>query len=102
MQSDGLGSPPRLRPRSRPRPRPRSRPRSRPRPPLALPAALAPSPVPAMLGSMLFVKKAALRPVPRWAVVDDVAVGAVEETLGEEGDRLQDSLDGAYREMDRR
>jgi hypothetical protein len=51
---------------------------------------------------MLFVKKAALRPVPRWAVVDDVAVGAVEETLGEEGDRLQDSLDGAYREMDRR
>jgi hypothetical protein len=51
---------------------------------------------------MLFVKKAALRPVPRWAVVDDVAVGAVEETLGEEGDKLQESLDGAYREMDRR
>src|SRR5690349_7925883 len=55
-----------------------------------------------MLLTMLFVKKAALRPVPRWAVVDDVAVGAVEETLGEEGDRLQESLDGAYREMDRR
>ncbi len=51
---------------------------------------------------MLFVKKAALRPVPNWAVVDDVAVGAVEETLGEEGERLQESLDGAYREMDRR
>jgi hypothetical protein len=51
---------------------------------------------------MLFVKKAALRPVPKWAVVDDVAVGAVEQTLGDESDQLQDTLDAAYREMDRR
>lgn len=51
---------------------------------------------------MLFVKKAALRPVPKWAVVDDVAVGSVEQTLGDESDQLQDTLDAAYREMDRR
>lgn len=51
---------------------------------------------------MLFVKKAALRPVPKWAVVDEVAVGAVEALLGDESDDLQTSLDAAYREMDRR
>jgi hypothetical protein len=51
---------------------------------------------------MLFVKKAALRPVPKWAVVDEVAVGAVEELLTDETDGLQDTLDAAYREMDRR
>lgn len=49
-----------------------------------------------------FVKKAALRPVPKWAVVDDVAVGSVEQTLGDESDQLQESLDASYREMDRR
>lgn len=51
---------------------------------------------------MLFVRKAALRPVPRWAVVDEVAVAAVEDALGDEGEELQQALDGAYREMDRR
>ena len=39
------------------------------------------------------MKKAALRPVPKWAVVDDVAVGAVEQTLGDESDQLQETLE---------
>ena len=51
---------------------------------------------------MRFVKKAALRPVPKWAVVDDVALGGVESTLSDESDQLQETLDAAYREMDRR
>lgn len=51
---------------------------------------------------VLFVRKAALRPVPKWALVDEVAVSAVEDALGEEGEELQQALDGAYREMDRR
>jgi hypothetical protein len=50
---------------------------------------------------MLFVRKAALRAVPRWAVVDEHAVEAVEDALGDEGDELQAALDGAYRDMDR-
>lgn len=54
-----------------------------------------------MLGPMLFVRKAALRAVPQWAVVDEVAISQVEDTLGEEGDELQAALDAAYREMDR-
>lgn len=54
-----------------------------------------------MLGRMLFVRKAALRAVPQWAVVDEVAISQVEDTLGEEGDELQAALDAAYREMDR-
>jgi hypothetical protein len=49
-----------------------------------------------------FVQKAALRPVPRHAVVDEVAIQGVEEQLGEEGDDLQDALDATYREMDRK
>ena len=51
---------------------------------------------------MRFVRKAALRDVPRHAVVDDVAIQAVEEQLGDEGDELQQTLDGTYREMDRK
>ena len=51
---------------------------------------------------MRFVLKAALRPVPRHAVVDDVAIANVEEQLGEEGDELQQTLDASYREMDRK
>jgi hypothetical protein len=51
---------------------------------------------------VLFVRKAALRPVPKWALVDEVAVAAVEDALGDEGEELQQALDGAYREMDRR
>lgn len=51
---------------------------------------------------MRFVRKAALRDVPRHAVVDDVAIQAVEDQLGDEGDELQQTLDGTYREMDRK
>lgn len=51
---------------------------------------------------MRFVLKAALRPVPRHAVVDEVAIQGVEEQLGEEGDELQETLDATYREMDRK
>lgn len=56
---------------------------------------------------MLFVRKAALRPVPQWAVIDDNAIGAVEDALGDDTDEggteseLQGALDAAYREMDR-
>jgi hypothetical protein len=50
---------------------------------------------------MRFVKKAALRPVPPWAVVDDLALGAVDGMLSDESDQLQETLDAAYREMDR-
>jgi hypothetical protein len=49
-----------------------------------------------------FVRKAALRPVPRYAVVDEVAIHGVEEQIDEEGDQLQRTLDAAYREMDRK
>ncbi len=49
-----------------------------------------------------FIQKAALRPVPRYAVVDDVAIANVEEQLGEEGEELQQTLDSTYREMDRK
>lgn len=49
----------------------------------------------------MFLRKAALRPVPRWAVVDDVALDALETTLGEEDESLQGALDNGYREMDR-
>lgn len=49
----------------------------------------------------VFLRKAALRPVPRWAVVDDLAIDALEETLGEAEEDLQRTLDGGYREMDR-
>jgi hypothetical protein len=56
---------------------------------------------------MLFVRKAALRPVPPWAVVDENAISSVEDALGEDSDEggteseLQTALDAAYRDMDR-
>lgn len=56
---------------------------------------------------MQFVRKAALRPVPPWAVVDENAISSVEDALGEDSDEggteseLQTALDAAYREMDR-
>jgi hypothetical protein len=50
---------------------------------------------------MRFVTKAALRPVPPWAVVDDLALGTVDGMLSDESDQLQETLDAAYREMDR-
>lgn len=49
-----------------------------------------------------FVRNTALRDVPRHAVVDEVAIQAVEDQLGDEGDDLQQTLDGTYREMDRK
>ncbi|MFK7991806.1 MAG: hypothetical protein AB8I08_37660 [Sandaracinaceae bacterium] len=49
----------------------------------------------------MFVRKAALRPVPRYAVVDDFALDALEDALGAEEDDLQRALDDGYRDMDR-
>lgn len=51
---------------------------------------------------MLFVHKAALRPVPRWAVIDEDVVARVESELEDDGESLQRTLDAAYREMDRK
>lgn len=51
----------------------------------------------------MFLRKAALRPVPDWAVVDERAIALLEETLEEPGDdKLQQTLDNGYRELDRR
>jgi hypothetical protein len=49
----------------------------------------------------VFLRKAALRPVQKWAVVDDAAVEAMERELEEDED-LQDVLDVAYRDLERR
>ena len=49
----------------------------------------------------MFLRKAALRPVPRWAIVDDLALDALEEELGDGEANLQTTLDHGYREMDR-
>ncbi len=51
---------------------------------------------------MLFLRKAALRPVPRWALISEEAVTQVESQLEDDGDALQRTLDNAYREMDRK
>lgn len=40
--------------------------------------------------------------MPRWAVVDEDAVVAVEAQFEDDGDALQRTLDTAYREMDRK
>lgn len=50
---------------------------------------------------VVFLRKAALRPVPRWAMVDELAIDSLEEHLGDGEDRLQQVLDAGYREMDR-
>jgi len=49
----------------------------------------------------VFLRKAALRPVPAWAVVDDVALDALESELGDDDESLQEILDAGYHEMDR-
>ena len=49
----------------------------------------------------MFLRKAALRPVPRWAVVDELAIDGLEDRLGDEDEDLQGVLDVGYREMDR-
>lgn len=51
---------------------------------------------------MFFLRKAALRPVPRWALVREEVLSLVESQLEDDGDALQKRLDGAYRDMDRR
>jgi len=48
----------------------------------------------------VFVRKAALRPVPSWAVVDAHFIEAVELSLESEDVELQDALDRGYREID--
>lgn len=50
----------------------------------------------------MFLRKAALRPVPKWAIVDEGAIEAVEQSLEEHEDDLQAVLDTGYRELDRR
>ncbi len=49
----------------------------------------------------MFLRKAALRPVPSWAIVDEVALDGLEASLGEADEDLQYALDAGYREMDR-
>ncbi len=49
----------------------------------------------------MFLRKAALRPVPRWAIVDELAIDLLEEHLGEGEERLQQVLDAGFGEMDR-
>ena len=50
----------------------------------------------------MFLRKAALRPVPKYAVVEESSIEAVENGLDEEDDALQERLDAGYRELDRR
>lgn len=50
---------------------------------------------------MQFLQRAALRPVPPYAVVDENALAQLEQTLDEDDDKLQDTLDRAFRELDR-
>ncbi|MCS6797505.1 MAG: hypothetical protein NZ898_03060 [Myxococcota bacterium] len=50
----------------------------------------------------MFVRKAALRPVPRWAVVGQEAVDAVERLVTGTEPGLQRALDAGYRDLDRR
>ncbi len=49
----------------------------------------------------MFLRKAAIRPVPTYAVVEPHFIEAVESAL-DEGGKLQDHLDVGYRELDRR
>lgn len=49
----------------------------------------------------MFLRKAAIRPVPTHAVVGEEAIQAVEEQLGEDEGSLQDALDQGYRDLDR-
>lgn len=51
---------------------------------------------------MRFIRKSALREVPKHAIVDELAISSVEEQLSDESESLQRMLDSNYREMDRR
>lgn len=50
----------------------------------------------------MFLRKAALRPVPDHAVVPPHTVDSLERSLDADETKLQDRLDGGYRELDRR
>lgn len=50
----------------------------------------------------MFLRKAALRPVPSWAVVGPDTLQSVEAALGDQEDALQEALDEGYRHLDRR
>lgn len=49
----------------------------------------------------MFLRKAALRPVPEYATVSEHAIDALEFELEGHGEALQDALDIGYRELDR-
>jgi hypothetical protein len=49
----------------------------------------------------VFLRKAAIRPVPKYAVVGEAAIAALELSLEDE-QGLQAALDSGYRELDRR
>lgn len=48
----------------------------------------------------MFLRKAALRPVPSWAVVSASAIDALEAQLSAAEEQLQGELDRGYRDMD--
>lgn len=50
----------------------------------------------------MFLQKAAIRQVPRFAVVDESAVEGVEALLDVGEEAIQEVLDSGYRELDRR
>ena len=50
----------------------------------------------------VFSRKAALRPVPPYAVVDEHVVEALDEWLDASEPRLQRALDVAFRELELR
>ena len=49
----------------------------------------------------MFIRKAAIRPVPGYALVDEAAIDSLEGSLGIERDGLQGSLDEGFRMLDR-
>lgn len=52
-------------------------------------------------GPPVFLRKAALRPVPNYAVVDPHFIDLIEQSLEADEDELQEALDRGYRELDR-
>ena len=46
----------------------------------------------------MFLRKAALRPVPRWAIVDEEVIASVEASLEDDEVNLQESLDHALQQ----
>lgn len=50
----------------------------------------------------MFVRKAALRPVPSYATVEDRWVHTMEQALDDDEERLQEALDRGFRDLDSR